>query len=169
MPLPGLVGDSVEQAHHAAAFGEQRLAGIDVGGERLPQRRLRREPLAVQFGITTRQPDRVALGQGVTGERRKEDELGAECAQAVQVGRVEEAEGCVARDGDAAAGELGLDRGRLCVGDAREVESGRQRGGRGRRQQVGQAVEARVEFGDLGRGQQAQVALGQRAVGVAHE
>ena len=37
MGLPTKVDQRIEQRHHSAAFGEQRLAGVDMGRERSPQ------------------------------------------------------------------------------------------------------------------------------------
>ena len=66
---------------------------------------------AVQLRVAPRQPRRVALlRQALAGERREEGELCAERAQGVDVGRVEEAGGGVARDRNALAGEHGRDR-----------------------------------------------------------
>ena len=46
----GLVHDFLEQAHHAAAFGQQGFAGVDVGMKCRPQRCVGTDGFRMQFG-----------------------------------------------------------------------------------------------------------------------
>ena len=51
MCLPAKVDQRIEQRHHAAAFGEQRLAGVDVGRQRGPQPMIIGQCFGMQFGV----------------------------------------------------------------------------------------------------------------------
>ena len=137
-------------------MGPQSGGEVAVGGNRG----------GVQLRIAARQPHRIALRQRLTGDRREESRLGAQREQRLEVGRVDEAVGRVARDGDAPASQQGIDRGPRRGG---EIHRRRQAGRAGLDEFVGQPVEPRLEIADLGRLQQAEVALGQRRFGVARQ
>ena len=62
---------------------------------------LRSNRLRVQFGIAAGQPQRVALGQIVSRERREEMRAGTLLSQKLEIRRVDEAERQVTRDGNA--------------------------------------------------------------------
>jgi hypothetical protein len=59
----------------------------------------------VQLGVAARQPQRVARWQVIAGQGREQRQPGAHGLQAGQVGRIDEGESGVVRDGDGAAGQ----------------------------------------------------------------
>ena len=69
MTLAAQVDQRLEERHHSAALGIQRLAASDVRRERHPQFALAGKLCGVQFGVAAGQPDRVAVGQCRIGER----------------------------------------------------------------------------------------------------
>ena len=124
----------------------------------------------MQLGIAAGQPQRIAVGQRLAGQRREEDQPGAERTQRVEVGRVDEREGRVARDGDGAAREQRRDRGDLIGGrwleaHLRQLQRPQRRAG----QRLGHAVEPLGRVAELVRRHQAQVAFGQREARVARQ
>ncbi len=102
-----LVTQLVEQVEHAAAFGEQRLAGLMMGTNRRRHGLVGFQLGQVQLGVATWQVEAVHLGQGAVGERREVVQLGAQGLQQVEVGLVEEGECRVPRHADAHAGKQG--------------------------------------------------------------
>jgi hypothetical protein len=90
----------VKQRHHAAALGPHGFARGDVRGQAVPQRGVGRNGGRVQFGVAAGNPQCVAGGYRRIGQRREKHQLGAECAQGVEVGGVNKAEGGIARNGN---------------------------------------------------------------------
>ena len=120
----------------------------------------------MQFGIAARQPHGVAFRQHGINQRREIRELCAQPLKTIEIGRIQEAERRVARDGN------GFPRQQLRQGRRRhivEFHGGRQSSGSGRRQQIGHVLDALREAVDLGGGQQAEMALGHGRVDVARQ
>ena len=123
----------------------------------------------MQFGVAARQVDRIGRRAGhLVGERREERQFGPLPAPALQDCRVGEAEGIVARDGDAlperrqrgerlGAGELGRTRERDQPVD---VET--------RRHRLRRACDDGVGRHRLARRNQPEMAFGQHQVRVLH-
>lgn len=97
---PVEISQTFKQRHHAAAFGEQRLAGLDMRRELLRQIVTRRESFGMQFWIAAGQPDGIARRQGIASQRRKKEGFRAKRGEQFEVGRIDEAERRGAGDGD---------------------------------------------------------------------
>jgi hypothetical protein len=95
------IGEAVQGVEQSTAFGEQRAAFLDVRVQIATQVIACGERVDMQFGITTGQPGRIAIGQRITGHGREERQIRARVAQHVEVGGIEKGECRIACDGDA--------------------------------------------------------------------
>ena len=87
----GEIGEAERVIERAA----EQAGAKDIGGG---------DPAGPQFGIATRQIDRVGGGVGrLVGERREEGKIGSMIPPSVEQCRIDEAKGVVARYGDATA------------------------------------------------------------------
>lgn len=164
--LAGSIGERLQQVEHAAALGEDRLAGLVVGADGGGHGRVAGQLRQVQLRVATGQVEAVHRRQLGVHQGREEHQLGTQALQQVEVARVEEGEGGVTGDADAHALEPGL-QGFGCRRG--EGHGGRQRhfgaGGQG----VGGGVQAGVQVGQLLGLHQPQVAAGQLHLGAARQ
>ena len=112
----------------------------------------------MQFGIAARQVQAVHGGQRLVLQRREERQLGAEFAQQVEIGLVEEGERGVAGHADAHAFQAALQRRRSGHLEGHRL---RQVGLGAGQQGVGGGVQAYIEIGQFLGLDQAQVAARQ--------
>ena len=162
-----VLGDQrFEQAHHAAALGQQRLAGGVVGLQCRLHGQVGRQLRGVQFRITARQIDRVGGRQRGIAQGRKIDQLGAQRAQGVAVGGVAERVGRIVGNGNATPGQQGRHarhRRRL------EMAEGYGRKIHGRTQGVCGRIDAGVDVGKLVGLHQPQMPFRQRHRGITRQ
>lgn len=160
------VFQAVEQVEHAAALGQQRLAGGMVGSDRLGHGAIALQAPQVQFGVAARQVQAVHGGQRLVLQRREERQFGAEFAQQVEIGLVEEGERGIASHADAHAFQAALQRRRSGHLEGHRL---RQVGLGAGPQGVGGGVQARIEIGQFLGLDQAQVAARQFEFGRARQ
>ena len=92
----------LEERQHAAAFGPDRVVGLNMRAQRLGQATTGRELLGMQFRIAPGQPDSITGRQGIVGQRREEGQRRPQSLQNLQIGRVDEGKGGIAGNGDGA-------------------------------------------------------------------
>ena len=102
-PATAVVRHPFEERQHAATFGPDRAVGLDMGAQGGRQTTAGRQRLGVQLGIPSRQPDGITGRQRLIGQRREEAQCGAQRRKRVEVGRIDEGKGTVARHGDGPA------------------------------------------------------------------
>jgi len=135
-----------------------------MGPQRIEERGVLRQRFGMEFGIAAGQPERIAIGQGVSGKRREEMEVRPQFAKHRQIVGIDEGETGIAGDRDALSFEVRRKRGVIGTG----AEGDR------RRQLVHLVRKASragrdpfVQTGDLVRHQQAEMAFGQGEFGAA--
>ena len=102
----GFVHQFVEQQHHAAAFCPHRFASGGMRTQGIAQGVVGAQGVGMQLGVATGQPDGIARGQHGIGQRREKHHLGPQGLQGVDVGLVDEAQGCIAGHGHGAATQI---------------------------------------------------------------
>ncbi len=152
------IGQGFEQIEHAAALGQNRLAGNMVSPDRSLHRAIGGQRNVVQLRVATGQVQAVGVGQLAIMDRREEAQLGAHVPQQVQARAIQKGKGLVARDGDAYAAQQRLDLNRVGRGKGHGWRQGHFTGAGQRRSRH---VQTHVQIIELTGLDQPQMAAGQ--------